>query len=150
MAHTYASLLYHCVFSTKERRNLIPDAAQDELWAYMGGVARGADMKTLAVGGTANHCHILLSLSTTQSVADAVKRIKANSSRWLSQLSSGVAPFAWQGGYGAFSIGVSQVDATKAYIARQTSHHRTKTFEEEFQAILDTHRIDHDRRYVWG
>jgi putative transposase len=149
MAHTYCSSLFHCVFSTKERRRIIVPGVQERLWAYMGGIARENGMKALAVGGMEDHAHLLLSLPASLSIAAAMRQIKSGSSRWMHE-TCGVPSFEWQEGYGAFSIGRSQLDATLAYISGQREHHRRRDFQAEFVAILKKHRIEHDPRYVWG
>jgi putative transposase len=149
MAHTYCSALFHCVFSTKERRRAIAPELQKRLSAYMGGIARENEMKALAVGGTEDQIHLLLSLPSTLTIAEAMRKIKGGSSRWLHE-SCGLTGFEWQKGYGAFSIGCSQVDATRAYIAGQREHHRKRDFQAEFLSILKRHGIDYDPQYVWG
>jgi REP element-mobilizing transposase RayT len=149
MAHTYCSLLFHCVFSTKERRKIIPEELQERLWAYMGGIAREHDMKAIAVGGMEDHVHILLSLPSSKTVANAMREIKAGSSRWVHETCN-IQVFEWQEGYGAFSIGQTQIDSTIAYIARQKEHHQKRDFQAEFVAFLKKHRIEYDARYVWG
>ena len=106
MAHTYVSELIHCVFSTKQRRNLISPEVQPRLWAFLGGVARKNGFKALIVGGTENHVHILLSLPATLPLAKAVQLVKGASSRWMNEKFE--TRFAWQEGYGAFTVGVSQ------------------------------------------
>ena len=131
MAHTYCSALFHCVFSTKERRKTIAPELQERLWAYMGGIARENEMKALAVGGTDDHAHILLSLPSSVAIAEAMRKIKGGSSRWLHE-SCGLTGFEWQQGYGAFTIGWSQVDATVKYIGGQQEHHRKRDFQAEF------------------
>ena len=149
MAHTYCSSLFHCVFSTKERRGVIGPAVQPRLWAYMGGVAREHETTALAVGGMSDHVHLLLSLPSSVPIAKAMREIKSGSSRWMHE-TLGLAGFEWQEGYGAFSIGWSQVGATTAYIAGQQEHHRRRDFQAEFVAILKKQRIEYDPRYVWG
>jgi len=149
MSHTYCCALFHCVFSTKERRRTIVPEIQPRLWAYMGGIARDHGMKALAVGGMADHVHILLSLPSPVPVADAMREIKSASSRWMHE-SCGIGGFEWQEGYGAFSIGWSQVSTTIAYIARQKDHHEKGDFRAEFVAFLKKNRIEYDPRYVWG
>ncbi len=149
MSHTYCSSLYHCVFSTKERRRIIAPEIQPRLWAYMGGIAREHDSKALAIGGMGDHVHLLLSLPSSLSIATAMREIKGGSSRWMHQ-DCGLPGFEWQEGYGAFSIGPSQVEATVAYIAAQEVHHRKRDFQAEFIAILKKHRIEYDPRYIWG
>jgi REP element-mobilizing transposase RayT len=150
MGHSYTSSLFHCVFSTKERRNLITPELQEHLWPYMGGIARKNRMKALAVGGIEDHVHILLSMPSTLALAKAVQLIKGGSSKWVHDTFPTRRTFGWQEGYGAFSIGVSQIDSTVAYIRSQARHHRRKTFQQEFLEFLEKHGIDYDPRYVWG
>ena len=149
MAHTYCSSLFHCVFSTKERRGIIAPEVQPRLWAYMGGIARDVETTALAVGGTGDHVHLLLSLPTSLSLADAMRQIKSGSSRWMHE-TCGMPGFAWQEGYGAFSIGLSQVETTIAYITGQRGPHLKRDFQAEFLAMLRKHGIEYDPRYVWG
>ena len=149
MSHTYFSSLFHCVFSTKERRTSISRKIQPRLWAYMGGIAREHGFKALAIGGTQDHVHILLSLPSSVPIAKAIREIKSAASLWMHQTGQG-RDFEWQEGYGAFSIGMAQTSATVAYIARQEEHHRKRDFQAEFLAFLKKHRIEYDPRYVWG
>jgi putative transposase len=150
LSHTFVNALFHCVFSTKGRRQLITAPLQQRLWPFMGGIARENGMKALTVGGVEDHAHVLLSLPTTISIAQAVQRIKGGSSKWIHETFPEHQGFAWQEGYGAFSIGVSQVDDTVSYIRSQAEHHRRKTFQEEFLAFLKRHGMEYDDRYVWG
>ncbi len=150
MPHSYASCLIHYVFSTKGRRNTITPELRKRLWAYLGGIARENGMKALAIGGTADHVHLLASLPSTLSIAKAVQLIKGGSSKWVHDTFPSIKDFAWQEGYGAFSIGTSGEDETIAYINAQDEHHRSRTFDEEFVAFLKRHRIDYDPRHVLG
>lgn len=140
----------HCVFSTKERRKLITPEVQSRLWPFVGGIARENQMKALAVGGVEDHVHLLLSLPATLPVAKALQLIKGGSSKWVHETFPDVRTFAWQEGYGAFSVSVSHVPDTIAYIKGQAEHHRKQTFEDEFRAFLRKHGIEFDERYVWG
>jgi REP element-mobilizing transposase RayT len=149
LGHTHCSSLFHCVFFTKERRRLIPPVVQPRLWAYVGGIAREQERKALAEGGTDDHVHIPLSLPSSLPIALAMREIKSASSRWMHQ-NCGLPGFEWQEGYGAFSIGWSQVEATLAYIAGQEEHHRSRDFQAEFVAFLNKHRVPYDPRYMWG
>jgi putative transposase len=149
MSHTYCCSLFHCVFSTKDRRKIIVPDVQARLWAYVGGIAREHEMKALAVGGMDDHIHILLSLPSSTPVANAMREIKSASSHWMRD-SCSANDFAWQEGYGAFSIGSAQISSTLAYIARQQEHHRKRDFQGEFLAILKKQRIEYDPGYVWG
>ena len=149
MSHTYCCALFHCVFSTKERRKLISPDVQPRLWAYMGGVARKRKIKALGVGGTDDHVHLLLSLPSSLPIAKGMREIKSESSRWMRE-ECGMAVFEWQEGYGAFSIGWAQMETTLAYIARQQEHHRKRDFQAEFLAFLKKHRIEYDPRYIFN
>jgi len=150
MPHSFCSCLIHFVFSTKDRRKFISPEIRDRLFAYVGGIARENDIKAIAVGGIADHVHLLLQLPTTISVAKAAQLLKGGSSKWIHDTFPAFKDCAWQEGYGAFSVGVSGVEDTIAYINRQEEHHRTKTFEEEFTAFLNRHGIEYDARYVFG
>jgi putative transposase len=140
MSHTYASLLVHCVFSTKDRRRLIGEELQPKLWAYIGGIARANKFKALAVGGMPDHAHVLLSLPPSMPVSKAVQLIKGGSSKWINDQMER-RTFTWQDAYGAFSVGVLQVENTVRYIQRQKHHHAKTTFAEEFKLILERHGI---------
>lgn len=148
MAHTYVSELIHCVFSTKERRNLISADAQPDLWAFIGGVARKNGFKAIIVGGTENHAHVLLSLPATMPLSKAVQLVKGASSHWMNEKFG--KDFAWQEGYGAFTLGASQKSDTIDYIRNQAEHHRKRNFEEEFVAFLKKNGVEYDPKFVWG
>ena len=127
---------------------MIPAEKQSELWSFIGGIARKNGFKALIVGGTEDHGHILLSLPAAMPLAKAVQLLKGSSSRWMNE--NQAKGFAWQEGYGAFTLGVSQKSRTIDYIKRQAEHHRKRSFEEEFLAFLKKHAIDYDPKYVWG
>ena len=144
MAHTYACNFIHCVFSTKERRSLIPADRTAELYAYLGGIARGEGFPLVAAGGTGNHVHLLFVLPASCSLANAVQKLKGSSSRWMGD------GFSWQEGYGAFSVSPSQIEVVKEYIQNQEEHHRKRDYEQEFVALLRNCGIQYDERYVFG
>jgi putative transposase len=146
---SYVSSYYHCVFSTKECRSLIPPGLQERLWPYLGGVARQNEMKAIEIGGVADHVHILLSLPSTLSIAKAMQLIKGGSSKWVHESFPEHRLFGWQVKYGAFDVSVSLLDKTIQYIQRQAEHHRKMTFQEEFLALLKRHGITYDERYLW-
>ena len=143
--HSFNSCLMHCVFSTKERRPWLTPAILERLWPYLGGIARENDMKALAVGGVADHVHLLLSLPATLSVSKAMQLLKGNSSKWLRETFPELRTqgFAWQEGFGAFSIGISGVEDTIHYIQTQEEHHRKKSFREELEVFLKKHGYDY-------
>lgn len=150
MSHTYTSVLIHAVFSTKDRGNSLSRKLRDRLWPYLTGIARKNGMLALAAGGTDNHVHVLLSLPSTMPVAKAMQLVKGGSSKWIHETFPTHADFAWQEGYGAFSVSISAMDETVAYINGQEEHHRTRSFEEEYVEFLGKHGIEYDERYVWG
>ena len=150
MAHSYVCSFFHCVWSTKQRRNVIAPQVRVRLWAYLGGIARENGMKALSVGGTDNHVHVLLSLPSTFPVSKAVQLVKGGSSKWMSETFRDQCDFQWQEGYGAFSVGASRLRGISTYIENQLDHHRTQTFEDEFVAFLDRHGISYDAAHVFG
>jgi len=146
MPHTYTQNYLHIVFSTKERWKLISKEFQPKLWSYMAGIGRNHDFLVLANGGMEDHAHLLIQLPASLALSKAVQLLKGNSSRWINEHGD---EFAWQEGYGAFSVSASNVDRVKRYIANQEAHHRKVTFEQEFIAFLKKHKIDYDSRYVF-
>ena len=147
MSHTYASNIVHCVFSTKDRAPLIPEDRQQKIWAYLCGILKNIQVPLLAVGGVSNHVHLLMALPPTHNLAKVICDLKANSSRWLNE--SGMR-FAWQEGYGAFSVSPSRIDAVKRYIRNQGKHHQKRNFQEEFVALLNRSGIPFDPRSIHG
>jgi REP element-mobilizing transposase RayT len=138
------------VFSTKGRRKTITAELQPRLWAYIGGIARDEGLKALAIGGIEDHIHVLLSVPPKVVFSHALQRIKGNSSKWVHDTFPNIGWTGWQEGYGSFSIGISQVEDTIAYIRNQKEHHTKRSFQEEFLAFLKKHGIEYDERYVWG
>jgi REP element-mobilizing transposase RayT len=149
MAHTYVNLLVHVIFSTKDRRPHIDAELQSRLFAYTGGVLRDIGAVPMIVNGTADHVHQLVGLPSTRSIAELIRVVKANSSKWVHEEFASRREFAWQSGYAAFSVSQSNADAVRQYITDQEEHHRTVSFEEEYVAFLKRHGIAYDERYVW-
>ena len=147
MSHTHAANFVHCVFSTKERRDLIPSELQERLYAYMMGIAENLGFKILAAGGTSNHVHLLIGLPPALTLSEAMQKLKANSSRWMGE--SG-ARFEWQKGYGVFSVSPSLLHAVQEYIRNQAEHHRKRSFEEEFLALLKKSGVDYDAERLFA
>jgi putative transposase len=147
MAHRYPNILVHCVFSTKERRNLVPEGLLPKLWKYFGGIGRNHGIAVLAAGGISNHSHLLIVLPPDMPVAKAVQVLKANSSRWLREHG---LDFAWQEGYGAFSVSGSNKDAVKNYIEHQAEHHAKRPYESEFEAIVRKSGMEFDLSEAFG
>jgi len=142
--HSFTSCHLHLVFATKGRRRFITPAFQQRLWPYLGGIAHENKMKTLAIGGIEDHVHMLISLPSTLPAAKAVQLLKGNSSKWIHETFPEMREFEWQEGYGAFSIGVSGIDDTVAYIRNQAEHHRKTTFKQEVAAFLKKHGMPYD------
>ncbi len=147
MPQSLAKILVHVVFSTKNREPTIRQDIRPALHAYVTGILKNLRCPSLQTGGTADHVHTLLPLARTRTVADVVEEVKKSSSKWMKQ--QGVDSFFWQAGYGAFSIGESQVLALIRYIGQQEEHHRQLSFQEEFRRLLDRYGIAYDERYIW-
>ncbi len=145
MPHCLISNLVHCVFSTKNRLDSIPDPVA--LGRYFGGVAKAKSIPLIVAGGTKNHVHLLIALPATLTLSRVVQDMKGNSSRWLNQQGSN---FSWQDGYSAFSVSPTNKRAVIRYIENQERHHAKCTFEDELMEILKKSGIDYDSRFVLG
>lgn len=150
MPQSLAQIYLHLVFSTKDRRPFLHDAAvRDEAHHFLGGTCNNLGCPVLRVGGIPDHVHILCRLGRTISVADLVKELKRESSQWLKTKSPDLADFFWQSGYGAFSLSPGHVEALRHYIANQEEHHQKESFQEEFRRLLTKYELEWDERYVW-
>jgi putative transposase len=149
MPQSLARVLVHIIFSTKNRSPFIQLEIEKELFAYQAAILRNNGSPALIINGTEDHVHILCSLSRTMTMSDLVQEVKKRSSKWIKTKGEEHGTFAWQNGYGAFSIGESAVTELKRYIARQKEHHRKRSFQEEYRAILKQYGVEYDERYVW-
>jgi REP element-mobilizing transposase RayT len=147
MPHSYVSSLFHIVFSTKQRTQTIRAELQPRLWNYLAAIARNHGVHVVAIGGTENHVHILLTLPVDAKLLDIVRTLKCNSSRWVRE---DHPLFAWQEGYGAFSVSPSQIERVRKYIANQAAHHHKHSFEEELMAMLSAAKIRFDPDHAFG
>ena len=147
MSSTHLSLHYHIVFGTKNHEPLIQPPWHDNLHAYLGGIIRTANGIAESVGGVSDHVHLLIGLRATHCLADALRELKATSSGWVHN-EIGNRRFAWQEGYGAFSVRASQCEAVRHYIEQQVEHHRKRTFREEYLELLRRSGVQFDERYV--
>ena len=150
MANTYTELQYHCIFSTKHRQPLIRAEIEERVWAILAATAKTHGMVARRVGGIENHVHLLLDIPKTLSVSEALKRIKGGSSSAIKQ--SGLTDpkaFSWQDGYAAFTVSASASPDVISYIAGQRQHHAKRTFEEEYVAFLEKHRVEYDPRFLF-
>jgi putative transposase len=149
MSQSLALVIVHLVFSTKDRQPLLGASIRPALHAYLATVARNAGCECYRDGGVADHVHLAIRLSRTVTIAKLVEELKTSSSKWVKAQAPGLAVFSWQRGYGAFSVGPSDLDALRAYIDGQEEHHRTRTFQEEYRAFLTKYAVEFDERYVW-
>jgi len=150
MPQSLAKILVHTVFSTKDRRPLLRDRAlREELHRYLGGILSNLDCQPIIVGDVEDHVHLLSALSRTCQPAEMVKEGKRGSSLWLKTKGPEPSDFTWQNGYGIFSIGYSQIESVREYIAGQEEHHRKVSFQDEFRQLLKRYEIEFDERYVW-
>jgi len=150
MANTFSQVYLHIVFSTKNRIDLITPAIEERVWSYIAGVARKHRMTPIQVGGIDNHIHALLGAPTTISPAEAAKYIKGDSSKWIHDEVHEIPQFAWQDGYGVFSVSKSLLPTVAEYIRRQREHHKKQSFEDEFVELLKLHEVEYDERYLFG
>ncbi len=149
MSQSYTNLVYHIVYSTKERHPWLTDEVRPRLFEYMGGGFRDEGGIALCINGVADHVHILAKLRQDKAVSDVIRATKANASRWIHDTYPALQAFAWQTGYGAFTVSKSQVEIVRAYIANQEVRHRKLDFKEEFVALLKAHGVEFDERYLW-
>ena len=149
MPQSYTCLLYHIVFSTKEREPWLDIELRPRLWEYLSCAIRGEGGFCLLVNGIADHVHLLARLRQDKAVSEVLRSIKANSSGWIHREFPQRGGFHWQDGYGAFTVSKSQTETVRHYIANQEAHHRKLTFQEEFLTLLKAHEIEYDERYLW-
>lgn len=148
MPSTHSSLIYHIVYSTKNREKWIPPDFLPNLHAYVGGILRGNGAIAYAVGGVSDHMHLLVGLKTTHVIPDLVRTVKTESSKWIKREISQSA-FGWQDGYGIFTVSASGLEKTRSYVLNQEEHHRTMTFQEEYQALLEKCGVSYDEKFLW-
>lgn len=150
MANTYSQCYNHVVFSTKNRIDLIDPQIEQRVWAYIGGIARKHGMTALQVGGIDNHIHALTSSPASKSPSNIAQYLKGDSSYWIKREFQMLNNFAWQDGFGVFSVSRSHVQRVTEYIKNQRKHHEKQTFEEEYVDLLKLHEIEYDERYLFG
>ena len=149
MPTSFACLYYHIVFSTKDRQPLLAPDIRPRAYDYIGGIMRTEQGVLIAAGGAEDHVHLLVSLYKTHAISDDLRQIKAGSSGWIKDAYPHLRAFAWQEGYGAFSVSYGGLPRVKAYLAQQEEHHRKVTFKEEFISFLEQHQVVYDKRYLW-
>jgi len=139
----------HIAFSTKYREEILRKEDRNEIFSYMAGILNNLNCTPIIVGGVSDHVHVLCLLEKTLSVSVLLDKLKANSSKWIKSLGQHYINFAWQRGYGSFSVSQSKVDVVRNYIANQERHHGQETFKEEFINLLEKHEIEYDEQYLW-
>ena len=149
MPQSFASLHHHIVFATKHRNPSITPKLRPRLYDYIGGILRAKSCALVEIGGTANHLHLLVSMSREMTVSALLREVKGCSSKWVHETFSDAHTFGWQAGYGVFAVSFSQVDAMRRYIMRQAEHHHRMTFEQEFVELLEKHELEYDAAYLW-
>ncbi len=150
MANTYTQIYLHVVFSTKNRVDWIAPQIEDRVWAYLGGIARKHKMTAIQVGGIDDHIHALLGAPPILSPSQVAKYLKGDSSLWIHREFQAMNGFAWQDGYGAFSVSRSEIPRVVEYIKNQRKHHEKESFEQEYIRLLQLHGIEYDERYLFG
>lgn len=148
MSSTHLSLHCHVVFGTKHQRPLIAADWRPRLHAYLGGAAKTLDLIPEAIGGVADHVHLLLGMRATHRLADVMRDVKRTSSAWVHE-TIGEKDFGWQDGYGAFTVSVSLLETVRNYITHQEAHHRKRTFQEEYVELLQRSGVEYDERHLW-
>src|SRR2546430_6165085 len=145
---SYTNLLYHVVYATKERAPLITNTLRPRLHEYLGGTVRGLEGIAIEINGTEDHVHVLAKIRPTISVSEFLSKLKSGSSGWAKQQTAG--RFGLQARFAAFTVSESQVERVRRYIRHQEEHHRTKSFEDEFKALLRGHNVDFDAAHLWS
>ena len=146
---THQQLLYHIVFSTKNRKNYLIDGLREEVFAYMAGAAKELGGFAIKVGGYYDHAHLLVRIPAKIAVSDFVGRLKASTSKHVNDSNSSILKFGWQDGFGAFTVSVSKKDRVYRYIEGQMEHHANEDFQQEYIRLLDKHEVEYDPKYVW-
>ncbi|GMU35680.1 MAG: IS200/IS605 family transposase [Planctomycetia bacterium] len=149
MPGTHSKLLYHVVFSTKRRQMMMKADTAPRIHEYLGGIVRSEGGISYAIGGMPDHVHLLFRWRTDESLSNLMRDMKCNSSRWVHETFPDMAAFAWQDGYGAFTVSQSQKDTVERYIANQDANHRGRSFQDEYVNLLKAHQVDYDERFLW-
>ena len=148
MSQSFTNLIYHIVFSTKDRRPLITPDYEPRLYEYIGGIIKGTDGISLGINGAEDHVHVLAKLRPDRALSDVLRDLKSNASGWMHDLFPEVRDFSWQRGYGAFTVSQSNVEDVRRYLQRQKEHHQKFSSRDEFSQLLDLNGIEYDKRYI--
>ena len=148
MGHTYSSLYFHVIWSTKDRKPIIKTSFRNKLYSYIGGIIKKEKTDLLSIGGISNHIHILIKTNTQNKISDLIQKIKGGSSAFINQTLPN-EKFNWQSGYGIFAVSISKVDTVKQYIVNQELHHKKISYENEFEKLLDKHKIKYKKDFLF-
>ena len=146
---THQQLLYHIVFSTKNRQRWLTDGFRESVFSYLAGTVNKLKGTTIIVGGYYDHVNLLVKIPAKFAVSDFVGSLKCNTSKHINETGQRIEKFAWQDGFGAFSVSVSQKPRVYSYVERQMDHHARESFEDEYLNLLNKHEVDYDPKYVW-
>ena len=149
MPQSLSFVIVHIVFSTKDRRPFIHTSLRSEMHAYLATIARNMECPCYRVGGVGDHVHLALRLKSTTQIAELIEKLKTSSSRWMKARTSKLSAFAWQRGYGAFSVSPQYLNELVAYIENQEEHHKTISFQDELRKFLKSYGVEHDEKYLW-
>ncbi len=149
MANTYTQLYYHVIFAVKGRANLISPLWKNDIYKYINGIISHKKQKLIIINGMPDHTHLLLGMQPDLCLSDLIRDVKAGSSRLINEKKLVVGNFEWQKGFGAFSLGYSQLDKIVEYIKKQEEHHKNKSFKEEYIAFLKLYNIDFRSEYIF-
>jgi REP element-mobilizing transposase RayT len=149
MGRTYTNLDYHVIFSTKNRVGWISPTIETRIWEYLGGIAKSNGIHPYQIGGVEDHVHLAVAIPPTLAVCKALQLLKGGSSRWIGETFADLRGFAWQDGYGAFSVSKSILPKVVDYIVGQREHHRQQSFQDELRELLTKHGINYVDRFLW-
>lgn len=149
MPQSLANLYIHLIFSTKDRRPLLSEKVRLDLHAYMATILANLHSPAIIINSVEDHVHLLFKMSRTVALAKIVEDVKKSSSKWIKTKDPDLSQFAWQAGYGGFSVSESNAGQVAHYIRKQEEHHRVKTFQEEYREFLEKNGISYDEKYVW-
>ena len=150
MASTLTNLIFHVVFSTKNRAPICINGFRDELFKYMAGIIKGEGGSLLAVGGIEDHVHCVIKLKPKQSLSSIMQKLKGNSSKWANENNKSKCKFSWQSGYAGYSVSQSQLSSVTNYVKNQEAHHRKRSFKNEYLSLLEKHNIEYNESYLWS
>ena len=150
MSQSLSKLYVHIVFHIKNTSPIIREEEERNLYAFLGSILKANESIPIIINGVGDHVHILYVMSKNIALAKLIEELKRNSSRWIKSLDAHYLNFAWQGGYGGFSVSPSLHDKTKSYIENQKDHHKKMTFKEEYLLFLNEYGVEYDERYLWG